>query len=255
MRIVYLYHDCFLLETEECCVLTDCFDGVPASSFDLIDPEKRLYVLVSHHHKDHFSPAVFSLWRRFPKVEYVISADTRRAAGYLLKPGSTYAGRNALDDPGRVHVLRPGERYSDPMLTVDAFGSTDIGDSYALTLGGKTVFFAGDLNAWVWKDESTAAEVNEAIDGFRRILADVRARYDRFDAALFPVDPRLGTDYDEGAAIFADTFRVERFIPMHFELWKDSDERQRFHSLVEMPRRFEVRYDPLTRFGQTLEMD
>ena len=42
------------------------------------------------------------------------------------------------------------------------------------------------------------------------------AAYPHFDAAMFPVDPRLGKDYMRGAQQFVDAIEVDHFIPMHF---------------------------------------
>ena len=36
------------------------------------------------------------------------------------------------------------------------------------------------------------------------------------DAAMFPIDPRLGKDYMRGAQQFIDAIEVDHFIPMHF---------------------------------------
>ena len=42
------------------------------------------------------------------------------------------------------------------------------------------------------------------------------AAYPHFDAAMFPIDPRLGKDYMRGAQQFIDAIEVDHFIPMHF---------------------------------------
>ena len=42
-------------------------------------------------------------------------------------------------------------------------------------------------------------------------------RTDRMDLVMLPVDPRLGEDYMLGAKQFVDKFRVDRFVPMHFD--------------------------------------
>lgn len=56
-------------------------------------------------------------------------------------------------------LLRRGDTYSDDMISVKAFGSTDAGVSFMVETDGKKVFHAGDLNNWHWEDESTPQEV------------------------------------------------------------------------------------------------
>ena len=87
-----------------------------------------------------------------------------------------------------------------------------------VTVDGKRIFHAGDLNAWVWKDESTPAEIEAALRDFDAVLAPIEARYKSIDLAMFPEDPRLGRDYDEGARIFRSRFDIGWFVPMHYEL-------------------------------------
>ncbi len=49
---------------------------------------------------------------------------------------------------------------------------------------------------------------------------------------MFPVDPRLGRDFWEGANIFTRRFKVKNFVPMHFCLGGGWAENVRFASLA-----------------------
>lgn len=221
MKIAYFYHDCFLLECEKCSVLTDYFDSVPVECLNRIDASMPLYVLISHHHKDHFTPDIFSFWQRFPKVRYIISNDTRRAVGYMLKQDSGYCGRNALDDRGRVIVLKHGEQYRAPDIVVDAFPSTDIGNSYVLNLGDEKIFFAGDLNAWILQENESFDK--DMMNRYRKILETIKLCHSGFDVVFFPIDPRLRERSTYGAHLFMECFDVGTLVPMHFALWNDVD--------------------------------
>ena len=145
-------------------------------------------------------------------VTLVHRRDTFRAARHFINPGSLYHGLKRVD-PDKVVALAPGEVYRDKHIRVEAFGSTDIGNSYLLQTGGKTIFHAGDLNAWVWKDESTP---------------QIAQHTTAIDVAMFPVDPRLGTDFWTGAQIFVHKFKVGLFIPMHFTLTDQPDKQLDF---------------------------
>ena len=57
MKIIYIAHSGFLLDTGNAYFLFDYYKGMlPA-----IDKDKPLVVFVSHKHQDHFTPQIFSL--------------------------------------------------------------------------------------------------------------------------------------------------------------------------------------------------
>lgn len=219
----FIWHDCFVLETPTFAAVFDFWkDGRrPASSSEppaflaVIDPEKPLYVFVSHHHKDHFHRSVFSWEQIHPSIRFIISKDTERAVRFMLRKDTVYSGFKPTRD--KVTVMRPGETWTDGRIKVDAFGSTDTGNSYLMrTDTDITVFHAGDLNAWIWKDESSSEEVKEALDTYLGIVRDIASRYPHIDIAMFPVDSRIGTDFWTGAYHFVRIIDVGHFFPMHF---------------------------------------
>ncbi len=223
-ELTYIHHDCFLMSTPECGVVFDYwFDPVAMDSeypefLTDFPVEKPLYVLVSHFHKDHFNKVIFKWVRLHRNIRFIVSRDVARQIRYLLNPDSTYAGSKV--DPEMVTVLSKLECFSDPLLTVQAFGSTDIGNSYAVTFktSGLKVFHAGDLNCWTWRDESTPEEIRSAEKAFSSELRPIADAYPQFDVVMFPVDSRLGTGYAEGARTFVSTIDCKRFFPMHFTL-------------------------------------
>ena len=230
MRLTYIWHDCFLYEDKRLAMVFDFWkdplrmntDAEASTESHLpvflknIDRGKPLYVFVSHHHKDHYVKEIFDWSKDFPCIHYIFSKDTAKFARHIISPTSTYAGTKP--SPEAVTILKPGETYSDSLMKVEAFDSTDIGNSYAVETGGETIFHAGDLNAWVWKDESTEEEVNAAIAAFEKILDAIAQKYPVMDIAMFPVDSRIGRDYFTGAAMFVRKIDVRHFFPMHFGL-------------------------------------
>lgn len=186
--------------------------------------DKPLYVLVSHFHKDHFNKVIFKWGESHPDIHYIISRDVARQIRYMLNPESRYAGVKV--NPDTVTVLSKMEVYEDSNIDVHCFGSTDIGNSYAVTLKttGLKVFHAGDLNCWTWRDESTPEEIRAAERAFLSELKPVKEKFTEFDIVMFPVDSRIGTGFNEGAKIFVNTFNVKRFFPMHFTLADNASE-------------------------------
>lgn len=163
---------------------------------------EAFYVLSSHFHADHFNPEVLSWCAKRPEIHYILSADI---AKHRRAPRSA------------ATFIHKGESYSDGRLTVKAFGSTDVGVSFLLTLDGVTIFHAGDLNNWHWKDESTPEEVRKAEGDFLAELRDIRREVEAVDVAFFPVDNRMGSDYMRGARQFVEAIRVGLFVPMHYD--------------------------------------
>jgi L-ascorbate metabolism protein UlaG (beta-lactamase superfamily) len=143
----------------------------------------------------------------------------------MLRPDSIYTGERP--DKESVIVLHHGDSFNDGIININAFDSTDTGNSYLLTINRKHIFHAGDLNAWVWKDESTKAEIDAAIRNFKKILETIKICTNTIDIAMFPVDSRIGKEYWEGASIFVQEFEVKHFFPMHFELGETDEQRNK----------------------------
>lgn len=253
MQIIYIHHDCFLVLTSRFSLLfdywTDPLSPDPAypQFLSLIPQDKPFFVFVSHHHKDHYSKYIFGWADRFPYIHYILSNDTARFCRHILSPNSIYAGPRPTSDS--VATLRPSQHTVFPLTTssahdtpdhvnssespdtliVRAFGSTDIGNSWIVETPALRIFHAGDLNAWIWKDESTQQEVNKALGDFNHIL-DTIAEYVEsrpIDICFFPVDSRIGSDYFTGARLFLQRFNIKNFFPMHFGLGDDAEQLRR----------------------------
>lgn len=237
IKLTYIYHDCFVAETPSATLVFDYWrDAVSLSQpldteadpafLERIRKDRPLYFIVSHHHKDHFNRRIFRWKEAACEVRYILSRDVEKSIRYMLRPDSVYTGVKPA--PEQVTVLRPGESYEDNVLKIKAFGSTDIGNSYLVDIDGARLFHSGDLNAWMWKDESTKAEIAAAIRDYEAVLTTIGAAgVERIDLAMFPVDSRIGTDYWEGASRFVRRFDVGIFVPMHFGLGEDAADARR----------------------------
>lgn len=228
VRIQYIWHDCFVVMTSDCDMIFDYWtdptvgdNELPAFLRDR-KGNKPLYVFVSHHHKDHFNRSIFEWEKEIPEIHYIISKDVAKSARHILSPTSIYYGHKP--DMDKVTILTPGDGYKDSVISVVAFNSTDIGNSYLVETMGHKFFHAGDLNAWIWKDESTEAEVSEAINKYEEILDQIKSAAPHIDVAMFPVDSRIGTDYFIGAAMFVRAIFVDHFFPMHFGLGENVEQ-------------------------------
>lgn len=240
--VTFIWHDCFVVETSDAVLVFDYWldaDGEnrPYPTFlGAISPDKPLYVFVSHGHKDHFNTNIFYWSQNFENIHYFVSKDIGRRIRHILSPTSVYSGPKT--DESRVSVMRAGEFYSDGVLNVHAFPSTDIGISYLAETKNERIFHAGDLNAWLWLDESTEQEIKKAMGDYKACLRDIKTYIDspeakdlnpteHIDYCFFPVDSRIGRDYYNGAKIFVREFNIARFFPMHFDLGDSAERRIR----------------------------
>ena len=105
---------------------------------------RKLYVFISHHHDDHFSPTVYDLCRA--DATYILGFD--------------------IPQPYRGVRMSPGDEQTFGSVTVHAYGSTDEGVSFLVRFAGITLFHAGDLNLWHWRDESSITEIEAAERAF-----------------------------------------------------------------------------------------
>lgn len=201
MKITFLHHSAFLVELPDCTLLFD-WTGEPLPVFDRTLP---LYVFASHHHNDHYTPAIFRLGME--GVTYILAScirlSARRRAEY------------AIDD---AHVIRlsAGKTAEIGDLTVTTIRSTDAGVAFLVKAGDKTLFHAGDLNWWHWAEEDLAWNRNMEAN-FKRYTEPLRSR--RVDLAMLPLDSRLKTDGYLGPNYFLNLMEVRRFLPMH--QWED----------------------------------
>lgn len=203
--VTYLDHSGFVLETGDAILVFDYYRDPSHALHKILDRNPSLSVtfFASHHHQDHFNPGIFELAQNHRRT-YVLSNDiaAQRVPSDLNVQGMSH-GDVVEDVPGCKRIK--------------AYGSTDQGVSFYVMLNdGTTVFHAGDLNLWHWKDENTPQRVVAASRSFNKVLNEIASEVTAIHICMFPVDPRQGTDFAQGAQKFVDTVTVDYFLPMHF---------------------------------------
>ena len=98
MKITYLHHSGFSVETETKVLLFDYYtEGGRKAYFDpAAYPDKAVFVFVSHAHEDHYDRRILS-WAKLPNVRYVLSFDVRTEAGF--------EGRVLCAEPQPLYLL------------------------------------------------------------------------------------------------------------------------------------------------------
>ena len=210
MKITYIHHSAFLAETDSACLLFDYFEG----ELPEIPADKPLYVLASHCHGDHFSDVVFELAKGHEEIWYILSFDI-------------WMKRVPEDLKERTVSIKPYEVWSDGVLQVETYKSTDEGVAFWCRVDGKEIYHAGDLNHWYWEgeDEQWNRDMTKA---YRAEIEKMRGR--RADVAFLPLDPRLEQWFYLGIDDFMKVVDTDVIIPMHF--WGQFDVAQRLKALA-----------------------
>lgn len=242
INVTYLDHSGFAVSTPTAILVFDYYK----------DPDKKLHKVmadhpaadvpviffVTHHHPDHFNTSIFELAQDRKRV-YVLSNDI--FSKLVPKKGIQVAWMS----PGDVIEQIPG------IQSVKAYGSTDAGVSYFITLEeGRTLFHAGDLNFWHWSADSTEREIEKAKNHFETIVNRIAEEHPAIDIVMFPVDARMGDGFAAGANIFLTKIKVSYFFPMHF--WGEPQKACDFKSYV--PPTAHTECHCLDRPGMTVEI-
>ena len=208
MKIRYIHHSGFLVQTRRFYFLFDYESG----SLPEMDSTKPIFVLSSHSHADHYTPEIFSLLksRGMEKIRAVLSEDIPVPEGIDTLSAA----------PGMEYTLGSG-------VTLTTFRSTDLGVAFLITDENVRFYHAGDLNDWVWEEETDEYNRQMTLDYREQILLLRKTLGDHpLDAAFVVLDPRQEGDYGRGLCFFLEQIPVDRVYPMHY--WDDPSVMERF---------------------------
>lgn len=199
-RLIYIFHNCFVLKIGEKALLLD----YPAPEFLSAEAahavresvrDTELYIFSSHSHGDHFSPSVTEWVHIARKTYFIVAKDVAKAFPSLSTHGETL-------------VTLPGRKEAIGELTIEAYPSNDLGVAFLIAVGEKTLYFGGDLANWNWENDDEDRRL-EAF--FRRILEKLVKQ--PIDLAFSNADPRLSNW--SGAYEVIEKIKPRFFIPMH----------------------------------------
>ena len=205
MKITYIYHSGFLVETKECYYLFDYYKG----SLPSLDTNKQILFFASHSHRDHYNKEVFSLLKNMgmKHVNAVLAKD--------ISP-------KLYPDNVQIQKVTFHETYELPCNTIiRTLHSTDAGVAFLVQCPEGNIYHAGDLNDWVWKGETM--QYNKQMTGNYRHEIDLLNAYlqendinNMLDVAFLPLDPRQEQDYAKGMLYFLKKINVRHIYPMHY---------------------------------------
>lgn len=206
MKITYLDHSGFVVESEHAILLFDYYKGdIPEWPLD-----KPVYVFASHKHYDHFNLKIFVLSEKYPSVTYILSKDIKMSKAYMVRH------RISEHVAGNIRYINAGEKLSLPYVAIQTLKSTDVGVAFLITCEEHVIYHAGDLNWWTWKGETE----EEYMDMTERYQSEINSlKGIKIDVAFLSLDPRQEERFSWGFDYFMKTTDTKNVFPMHF--WKD----------------------------------
>lgn len=231
LRVTYLYHSGFMVETNKTCLVFDYytvdgkFDNIDISAFK----NKNVFVFVSHSHQDHFDKRIFE-WKDM-NVRYILSNDCSYDKN--------------IDN---VTVVNANKGFIIDGIAIETLKSTDEGVAFIVHADGYTIYHAGDLNWWHWNEEGDMfnnmikSQYTSEIDKIKGINVDV---------GFVPVDPRLEDKYILAIDYLMRSVNIRHIFPMHF--WQDY---KIYNALMDDERTEDYRdkIEKITKPGQVFEI-
>ena len=198
MKVTYIHHSCFLIETNRFYYLFDYEKG----SLPEMDVTKPILVLSSHGHADHYNPEIFSLLEAsgMQHIRAILSDD--------------------IEAPVNIDFLKvsPEKKYNLGLQQkLTTFRSTDLGVAFLIEDQGTLIYHAGDLNDWVWEEEGDAYNEEMTRNYRKQIgLLTEELSHREIDTAFVVLDPRQERDYDRGLSYFLEKVCAKQVYPMHY---------------------------------------
>lgn len=200
MKVTYIHHSCFLVETPRFYYLFDYEKGCLPE----MDVTKPIFVLSSHSHADHYNPEIFPMLAAsgMEHIRAILSEDIQAPA-----------------DINTLQVSPEAEYDLGQKQKLTTFRSTDLGVAFLIEDEQMLIYHAGDLNDWVWEGEDDG-ENARMTENYRKQmdLLSKKLQHREIDVAFVVLDPRQEKDCDRGLCYFLEKVPVKKVYPMHY--WK-----------------------------------
>lgn len=189
MKVTFIKHSCYSIETDNYFLVFDYIGG------SLNFPEdKKIIFFVTHRHKDHFNPDIFT----YNASCFILSDDIEG------------------DFSKKTIKVSPDNTYEIEGLLVKTVGSTDEGVAFYVNADNIGIIHSGDLNHWVWdrysKEEQDHMKVwfESEVDKFKN---------EKVDIVMMVVDPRMKDYYYLTGEYFLENIDAKYYFPMH--MWEE----------------------------------
>jgi len=248
LQVTFVHHSCFAVEMDNSMLIFDYFPKGDMNGFNFTGelpefPEgKDIYVFASHSHKDHFSLEILKLADKFPGIRYILSKDIRLGKNYLAKNGID------VNIKEKITFVQPCEKYHVGNMEIHTLRSTDAGVAFLVSIEGRYIYHAGDLNLWKW--EGAGDLINGKETRAYKHEINKLASYN-IDVAFVPLDPRLGQHAQLGIDYFMKNINARYVFPMH--MWQDYSVLEEYLSRISNPM-FSGRIGQITGENEVFEL-
>lgn len=199
MKVTYIKHSGYLVETEKSYFLFDYWQGdLPRLNYD-----KTLYVFSSHAHHDHFTRDIYRLEHACSHTVYILSDDIRRADRLWRQADN-------------VIFMKEWQEKEIEGLKVRTLRSNDEGIAFLIKTEGKVIYHAGDLHWWDWPGEPDA-DNRYMKETYCKEIESLEE--EEIDLAFVVLDPRQEESGSLGMTWFLQHVHARYVFPMHF--WED----------------------------------
>ena len=205
MKVTYLFHSCYYVEFEDKVLIFDYYQGkLPSFSTN-----KKIYFFVSHSHYDHFNDKIFDMYKDHD-VKYFVSSDC------------------FVEQRDNVFTLLIDDYIEVDNIKIKTLRSTDLGVAYLVYTNNKSIYHAGDLNAWCFEEN------NESDNEFMEFLYSKeldKLKGEDIDIAFVPLDSRLKKNAYRGIELFLEKNQPKYLFPMH--MWNNFKVVEKFSKLTD----------------------
>ncbi|MCD7750607.1 MAG: hypothetical protein LUI10_02515 [Lachnospiraceae bacterium] len=212
MKITYTGQNGYVVETKIANIVFDFCGGVlPAMSQNL-----PLLVFVSHGQADHFDPVIFSFVSEYPNVQFFLSHDILLTEDVQKQYGITRSMMKKISFlPEGVRRVIPlkAENGENDYIILETIKTCKEGIAWLLNIAGKRIYYAGDMNWWVWESDSRQV-FNQRTARFKHYMETL---YDReIFLAFADLIPEQGKYSRLGIEYLLNTAYVANVVPMGF---------------------------------------
>jgi len=200
LKITYVFHNCFIIEWNDKIILFDYPEIISNRAREYVKKKvtgKKLAILISHSHLDHFSEELLEFKTLAKEFKCIVSADVAEK--------SEKCANECL-------VVNEGDKFETWDIEAKAYGSSDLGVSFLLKIGGIKIYFAGD-NA-DWRRKELPSEIGKLVwNIFSKTISEVRNDIGELDIAFIDV---CGIRENLGGIFYIiEELRPKLIVPMH----------------------------------------
>lgn len=165
LKVHYFYNSGWLIETPKHAIIIDFIPHATAGITDLqqllqkaADHDKKILMMFTHDHNDHFNKSTVDLAKQFPKIQFVF--------------GWNYQS----DVPKHMKTMINRDSILSSDYKIYSHVSTDDGVGFLLQIDGYNIYHAGDHALWA----------DQLLDQFTSELNFIRSKTKQVDIAFVP---------------------------------------------------------------------